>query len=142
MSPIYSSIVRFGQTVIKLSSDEKMKIPKVIRNVINARLISTYQKYCEEIEFKALSRASLFRILHVCKASKLKALQGLDNISASGMSAIESLLKLVPKLETFGLNKHKSKHLTDLLHSINQFLKYEYKSHLNRLDGCGDHCTT
>ena len=90
----------------------------------------------------ALSRASLFRILKVCKASKLKALQGLDNITASGMSAIETMLKSVSKMEAFGLSGQKAKDLTDLLHIVNQFLKYEYKSHLNQLDSCGDHCTT
>ena len=55
------------------------------------------------------------------------------------------MLKSISKMETFGLSGQKAKDLTDLLHIVNivnQFLKYEYKSHLNQLDSCGDHCTT
>ena len=87
----------------------------MIRNVINVRIISTYEEYCREIGFKALSRASLFRILKVCKASKLKVLQGLDNLTAPGLSAIETMLKSVSKMETFGLS---GQDLTDLLHIV------------------------
>ena len=110
----------------------KSKFPKWLEIII-----STYEEYCREIGFTALSRASLFRILKVCKASKLKILQGPDNLTAPGLSAIETMLKSVSKMET--------KDLTDLLHIVNivnQFLKYEYKSHLNQLDSCGYHCTT
>ncbi|CAC5425772.1 unnamed protein product [Mytilus coruscus] len=70
-----------------------------------------------------------------------RALQGLDNITAAGMNSIDILSKLVQKLETFGMSKPEFKYLTDIIQLINQFLKYEYKSHLNRLDGCTDHCT-
>ncbi|XP_076085029.1 uncharacterized protein LOC143055862 [Mytilus galloprovincialis] len=142
MNPLYSSVVGFGQTVLKLSSNEKIPIPKVIRNLIHARIISIYQSFCKEYDFETFSRASLYRILKVCHASKQRALQGLDNITAAGMNSIDMLSKLVQKLETFGMSQPESKSLTDIIQLINQFLKYEYKSHLNRLDGCTDHCTT
>ena len=76
---------------------------------------------------------------------KTESTSGLDNLTAPGLSAIETMLKSVSKMETFGLSGQKAKDLTDLLHIVNivnQFLKYEYKSHLNQLDSCGDHCTT
>ncbi|CAG2220288.1 unnamed protein product [Mytilus edulis] len=142
MNPLYSSVVGFGQTVLKLSSNENIPIPKVIRNLIHARIISIYQSFCKEYDFETFSRASLYRILKVCHASKQRALQGLDNITAAGMNSIDMLSKLVQKLETFGMSQPESKSLTDIIQLINQFLKYEYKSHLNRLDGCTDHCTT
>ncbi|XP_062600965.1 uncharacterized protein LOC134262593 [Saccostrea cucullata] len=141
LNPLYSSIVGFGQTVLKLSSNEKMQIPKVIRNVIHSRIIDAYQSYCKENGFETFSRASLYRILKVCNASKQKALQGLDNITAAGMNSIGTLIKLTSKLETFGMNSTDVISLTNILQLVNQFLKYEYKTHLNRLDGCTDHCT-
>ena len=120
VNSIYFSIVSFGQTVLKLWSNEKIIVPKVIRDIINTRIISTYDKYCKEVSFKALSRASLIRILNVCRASKLKALQGLDNITASGMSAIDSMLKIVSKMEAFRLSVQRLKSLSDVLHIVNQ----------------------
>ncbi|CAC5418232.1 unnamed protein product [Mytilus coruscus] len=142
MNPLYSSVVGFGQTVLKLSSNEKIPIPKVIRNLIHARIISIYQSFCNGYDFETFSRASLYRILKVCHASKQRALQGLDNITAAGINSIDILTKLVQKLETFGMSQPESKSLIDITQLINQFLKYEYKSHLNRLDGCTNHYTT
>ncbi|CAC5387359.1 unnamed protein product [Mytilus coruscus] len=99
-----------------------MEIPRVIRNVINARIISNYQNYCEENNFESYSRPTLYRILKVCAASKQKALQGLDNTTSDGMGAIDTLLKLVTKLETFGISHESLEKLKD--------------------NGCTDHCTT
>ncbi|CAC5398078.1 unnamed protein product [Mytilus coruscus] len=82
-----------------------MKIPRVIRNVINARIISSYQNYCEKNNLESYRRPTFYRILKVCAASKQKALQGLDNTTSGVMIAIDTLLKLVTKLETFELSK-------------------------------------
>ncbi|CAC5368397.1 unnamed protein product [Mytilus coruscus] len=94
MNPLYSTIIGFGQT---MSTNEKMEIPRVIIHVINARIISNYQNYCEENNFESYSRPTLYRILKVCAVSKQKALQhvqGLDNTTSGGMGAIDTLLKL------------------------------------------------
>lgn len=142
MNPLYSTIIGFGHTMIKLSTNEKIEIPKVIRNIINARIISNYQNYCSENDFQPFSRPTLYRILKVCGASKQKALQGLDNTSSAGMESIDTLMKVVYKLEAFGINQENVKKLKDILHVVNQFLKFEYKLHLNKLDGCYNHCTS
>ncbi|CAC5423658.1 unnamed protein product [Mytilus coruscus] len=99
-----------------------MEIPRVIRNVIKERIISNYQNYCEESNFELYSRPRLYRFLKVCAASKQKALQGLDNTTYGGMGAINALLKLVTKLETFGISHDTVEKLKD--------------------NGCTDHCTT
>ncbi|KAK3095239.1 hypothetical protein FSP39_012015 [Pinctada imbricata] len=141
LNPTYSSIVGFGQTTLRLSSNAKIEVPKIIRNVISSRIINTYTAYCLENDFPCFSRASLYRILKVCYASKQKALQGLDNITASGLNAVDILHKIVSKLEAYGITQGESKNLNDILHLVNQFLKFEYKMHLCKLDGCVDHCT-
>lgn len=142
LNPVCSSVVGFGQTVLKLSSNEKLKIPKVVRNMIHARIISSYQSYCLESGFHSFSKATLYRILKVCSASKQKALRGLDNTSAAGMEAVDNLTKVVAKLETFGLSQNDSNRLKDILLLVNQFLKFEYKLHLKEEDVCADHCTS
>lgn len=142
LNPVYSSIVGFGQTVLKLSSSEKLKMPKVVRNMIHARIIQCYQNYCLESGFHSFSRATLYRILKVCSASKQKSLHGLDNTSAAGKEAIDSLMRVASKLETFGLMQDDVNRLKDILLLVNQFLKFEYKFHLKDGDGCADHCTS
>ncbi|CAC5380307.1 unnamed protein product [Mytilus coruscus] len=141
LNPLYSSIVGFGQTVLKLSTNEKLTIPKVVRNLIHARIINSYQTYCLETGFSSFSKASLYRILKVCNASKQKALQGLDNTSAAGMGAIDNLTKVVTKLEAYGLRHEDVNKLKEMLQLVNQFLKFEYKLHLRKNDQCADHCT-
>lgn len=111
----YSGIVGIGQTVLKISSSEKVKMPKEVRNMIHARIIQCYQNYCLESGFHSFSRATLYRILKVCSASKQKALHGLDNTSAAGMEAIDSLMKVVSKLKIFGLIQDDVKILKDIL---------------------------
>lgn len=132
----------FGQTVLKLSSSEKLKMPKVVRNMIHARIIQCYQNYCLESGFHSFSRATLYKILKVCSASKQKPLHGLDNTSAAGMEAIDSLMRVVSKLETFGLMQDDVNRLKDILLLVNQFLKFEYKLHLKDGGVCADHCTS
>ncbi|CAC5425036.1 unnamed protein product [Mytilus coruscus] len=141
LNPLYSSIVGFGQTVLKLSTNEKLTMPKVVRNLIHARIINSYQTYCLETRFSSFSKASLYRILKVCNASKQKALQGLDNTSDAGMGAIDNLTKVVTKLEAYGLRHEDVNKLKEMLQLVNQFLKFEYKLHLRKNDQCADHCT-
>ncbi|CAC5416613.1 unnamed protein product [Mytilus coruscus] len=144
LNPLYSSIVGFGQTVLKLSTNETLTIPKVVRNLIHARIINSYQTYCLETGFSSFSKASLYyvyRILKVCNASKQKALQGLDNTSAAGMGAIDNLTKVVTKLEAYGLRHEDVNKLKEMLQLVNQFLKFEYKLHLRKNDQCADHCS-
>jgi len=58
------------------------------------------------------------------------------------MESIDTLMKVVYKLEAFGINQENVKKLKDILHVVNQFLKFEYKLPLNKLDGCYNHCTS
>lgn len=115
LNPVYSGIVWFGQAVLKLSSSEKVKMPKVVRNMIHARIIQFYQNYWLESGVHSFSRAKLYRILKVCIASKQKALHGLDNTSAAGMEIIDSLMRVISKLETFGLIQDDVNRLKDIL---------------------------
>ena len=49
-----------------------------------------------------MSKRTLQRVLAVCSSSVRMSLQGLDNFSASGVEAFDTLEKLVDKLVDFG----------------------------------------
>lgn len=95
--------------MIKLSTNEKIEMPKVIKNITNSRIINNYHNYCSENDFQPFRRATLYRILNVCSASKQKVLQALDNTSSAGMESIDTLSKVVYKLEAFGINQENTK---------------------------------
>lgn len=118
MNPLYSTIFGFRQTMFKLSTNEKIEIARVIRNVINARTIHIYQNYSEGNTFESHSKPTLYRILKVCAASKQNALQGLDITTPGEIEAIDTLLKLVTKLETFVISQESVKQLKDNVHVI------------------------
>ena len=64
-SPIYTQDVAFSTRKLKLSSGEDIEIPKVVRTVINSRMINLYQAYCREVEFTPLGKSTLFSMLKV-----------------------------------------------------------------------------
>ncbi|XP_062609789.1 uncharacterized protein LOC134271605 [Saccostrea cucullata] len=139
--PSVSQVLGFGATQLHLSSGEKVQIPKVIRNAVSARIIANYQEYCKESDFQTFSRASLYRILKACQASKRKAMHGLDNTTALGMDAMESLHKVVTRLGEYGMETEKKENLIDMINICNQHLKFDAKSHFSRSSSCSDHCT-
>ncbi|XP_061172966.1 uncharacterized protein LOC133182226 [Saccostrea echinata] len=139
--PSISQVLRFGAMQLHLSSGEKVQIPKVIRYAVSARIIANYQEYCKESDFETFSRASLYRILKACRASKRKAMHGLDNTTALGMDAMESLQKVVTRLVEYGMETEKKENLIDMINICNQHLKFDVKSHFSRSSSCSDHCT-
>ena len=88
----------FGEKSLKLSSNTKITVPNVIRNLIPEQVVKQYQSYCEESDFVPLSRSTLCRILKVCSASVRKSLQGLDYISAEGSKAFDDVEDILEKL--------------------------------------------
>ena len=57
---------------------------------------------CRSSGYCLLSKSSLWRILTSIKPSKRKSLGGLENLTASGMNAFETLLTLASK---YGIGK-------------------------------------
>ena len=88
----------FGERKMKLSSNEELTIPNVIRSVIPAQIISQDEALCSEEGFKPMGRSTLYRVVHVCSASVRKSLQGLDYVSAQGAKAFEELKLAAEKL--------------------------------------------
>ena len=71
-SPHIMQDLPFGQHSIMLSDKTTIKVPNVIRTLIPERMVQQYTAYCDECNFRALSRiehivASIIRLLSVFK---------------------------------------------------------------------------
>ncbi|CAC5411470.1 unnamed protein product [Mytilus coruscus] len=118
-SPAYCQIVGFGSKIIKLSNGAEIKTPKDVRTVMASRVIQLYDTFCESTDFSSLRRSSLYKIVKLCASSQKTSLQGLDNTIADGMKGIDTLEKIVRKLNTFGLDPTSTKEVTLFLFRTN-----------------------
>ena len=90
--PYYHQDVAFGTRTSKLDSGESVSMPNVIRTVTRSTMVAQYLKYCKDKNFaNQLSRSTLFCILEVREASERKSMQGLDNTTAEGTTAFQTL---------------------------------------------------
>ena len=53
------------------------------------------EQYCDSLTYKHLSESSMYIILSELKLNQRKALSGLNNITAAGLSAINDIIELV-----------------------------------------------
>ena len=90
-SPHIVQDLPFGERGITLSTKETVKVPNVVRMLIPERIVKQYTTYCQESQFKPLSRSTLLRILNVCAASVRTSLQGIDYVSSAGAEAFDEL---------------------------------------------------
>ncbi|CAC5417197.1 unnamed protein product [Mytilus coruscus] len=140
-SPAYCQIVGFGSRVIKLSNGAEIKIPKVIRTVMASRVIQLYDTFCESTDFSSLRRSSLYKIVKLCASSQKTSLQGLDNTIDDGMKGIDTLEKIVRKLNTFGLDPSLTKEVTLFLYRTSQHSKFDIKGHISFQSDVVNHCS-
>ncbi|CAF3329676.1 unnamed protein product [Rotaria sp. Silwood2] len=77
-------------------------------------------------DFSPLSSSSLYKILDCCKASTRKALQGLNNFVADGVTAFEDLTSMIGNL---WIDAHEKTRLAKDLQRAKQYLKSDFKLH-------------
>ena len=105
LSPSITSDLPFGMKSIKMATGETLEVPNTCRNIIPTRIIRQYQNYCFETtdgDFQPLGHTSLMAILNACPASTRKSMAGIDEYSANGSTAFESLSKLCDELSSYG----------------------------------------
>ncbi|XP_069107183.1 uncharacterized protein [Argopecten irradians] len=139
-NPAFYQIASYGTRELKLDTGEMIQIPEVVRTACHSTLIGMYQCYCIDSGFEPLSRATLFKVLKVCAASKRTCMKGLDNISAEGHEGFDHLIKVVSKLEEHGVPRIKTQQLISQLNGYQVYLKSEYKVHVVKSSACADHC--
>ena len=62
---------------------------------MKSHVICMYKQYCESLTYKHLLESSLYIILSELNLNQRKALLGLNNITAAGLSAISNMTELV-----------------------------------------------
>lgn len=113
---------------LKLSSNEELIIPNVIRTVIPAQIILQYEVLRSEEGFKPMGRRTLYRILQVCSASVRKTLQGLDYVAVQGVKAFEEQELASEKLrDSCGLDLSWAKEKKEQLKVSKRYLKGDFK---------------
>lgn len=142
-SPMFLQDVAFGTKTMTLSDGEKLFIPAAIRTAIPSRIVKTYITHCERIGFEPAKERTLYRIIQACSASLQKSLQGLDNYTADGSEAFETMQDIVKTLAEHGLVDSAWVQSTkQALKEGKNYLKVDFKSHVSQSDWCADHCMT
>ena len=78
----------------------------------------------------------------MCPASIQKSLQGLDNTTAEGTDAIDTLTEVAKTLVDQKSESTWVKSSEQNIKEAKRYLKTELKSHVGRDEICADHCTT
>ena len=82
------------------------------------------QRLCKDSGYSALSESSLWRILDCCGTTQRKAMQGLDNYTADGLTGFDRLDKVVDELK---IESSVKSALKGKLLGAKLFLKGQYK---------------
>ena len=118
-------------------------VPDKMRLTVDSRIADSYIAYLVETKQESLmlSKTTLLRILHACKATVRKSLVALDYHTFGGYEAIDNLIAVAKRLNELGAKSSDWAKRTErqLLESKN-YLKAEYKLHVKPKSNMADHC--
>ena len=120
----------FGTKSFKLSSDEVLDIPNVIRVMAPTHVVPQYHQYCKEMEFPdPLQKSTLMKVMSkACLASIQKCLQGLDYSVAEGGKAFDDLETVVDRLlAVSAVSVAEAESFKKSLKDGKQYVKSEFK---------------
>ncbi|XP_052097306.1 uncharacterized protein LOC127732267 [Mytilus californianus] len=143
LNPSFHQVTSVGTKQMHLRNGEVITIPQVVRTACPSTLVTIYQSFCQETDFSPLSRATLFKILAACPASKRTNLKGLDNVAADGALGFETLLSTLASIERYVSDNDKLiqlKECRENLLAAKLYLKTDFKAHIKQKDKCADHC--
>ena len=69
-------------------------------------------------------------------------MQGIDNTTAEGTEAVDTILEVIKTLGDHGSEATWLKSSELKLKEVKRYLKTEFKSHVGRKESCADHCST
>ncbi|CAC5403191.1 unnamed protein product [Mytilus coruscus] len=135
LNPSFHQVTSVGTIKqMHLRNGEVITIPQVVRTACHSTLV-------EFINHSA--RATLFKILAACPASKRTNLKGLDNVAADGALGFETLLSTLASIERYVSDNDKLiqlKECRENLLAAKLYLKTDFKAHIKQKDKCADHC--
>lgn len=161
LSPSITSDLPFGVRKMKMSTGEIIQIPNTCRNHISTRIIRQYEIFCAETtngEFQPLGFTTLMNIMNACPASTRKSMAGIDEYTANGSTAFDSLMKLCDELSCYGqyfsnkscfeivfviidISKDEISQLQKALQQSRNYIKIDYKLHVSDNSTIADHCS-
>lgn len=104
-SPHLVQDLPFGSKNLKLSNDQSIAVPNVIRTLIPQGIVRQYKQYCSDTNFSPFSERTMTRILSECSASVRKSFQGLDCFAAEGARAFDDLSAVLEQALENGARK-------------------------------------
>ena len=126
-SPHVIQDLPFGQRSIKLSTNEVVIVPNVVRMMIPESIVKQYLAYAEESNFDPMSRRTLLNILSVCSASARKSLQGLDYVSSNRAQAFDDLCGVAQRLGDDFMGMSWAREQKGHLKNTKRYLKSDFK---------------
>ena len=117
----------FGQRSIKLSTNEVVSVPNVVRMMIPESIVKQYFAYAEESNFEPLRRRTLLNILSVCSASVRKSLQGLDYFSSNETQAFDDLCDVAQRLGDDFMGMSWAREQKEHLKNSKRYLKSDFE---------------
>ena len=91
--------VAYGTAVMELDSGKTIEVPKPVRQLQRRHIIHVYENFCKEQLDDPLSVSSLWKIMDNCNTSERKAMQGLDDYTADGLTGFDRLHSVVNGLK-------------------------------------------
>ena len=132
--------VAYGTTILKFNELEFQRIPKAVLTVMKSQIICMYKQYCESLTYKHLPESYLYIMFSELKLNQRKTSSGLDNITATGLSAINDMTELV-KNDQLALTNSGKKELLQRIKRLTSNIKLKYCiSCLKPCDGTNNHC--
>ena len=88
----------FGTSSLKLEDGTMFEIPQVVSTTIQSYVITIYESHCDSTNYQPLSPSCLRNITKSCNSVQRKALHGVDNYTADGLEAFDTLQKILEKI--------------------------------------------
>ena len=127
----------FATSSLKLQHGTMFEIPQVALTTIQSSVITIYENHCNSVNYQPLSTSCLRNIMKSCKSVQRKALHGVDNYTADGLEAFDTLSKV---LEKTGGSKAEIDQIKKSLKAAVTYLKGDFKVHIKEESTCPTHC--
>jgi hypothetical protein len=141
----YLQTSAYGSRKYKIKQEVSLVSADAIRLATDKQIFNDYKNHCIIEGLSYLSERTVYRILNKCSATKLRTLQGLDNIKTEGLRGFANVEKIINSLSKYS-NKSEviesNKILIENLKVCENHLKYTFKSNLSFSNECSDHCVT
>jgi hypothetical protein len=144
-SDSYLQTSAYGLRKYKINQQVSLVSADAIRLATEKQIFMDYKNHCITEGLSYLSERTVYRILNKCSATKLRTLQGLDNIKTEGVRGIQNVEKIINSLSKSS-NKPEvieaNKILVENLKACENHLNFTFKSNLSFSNECSDHCVT